>query len=58
MFVFQKTIHFIRELTKIFPKSECQWRKRSSVKKMIKSAKEKDYTDVVVVNEDRRVPSQ
>nr|CAG4641871.1 EOG090X09U6 [Eurycercus lamellatus] len=52
-----KTIHFIRELTKIFPNSECQWRKRSSVKKMIKSAKEKDYTDVVVVNEDRRSPN-
>lgn len=52
-----KTIHFIRELTKIFPNSECQWRKRSSVKKMIKAAKERDYTDVVVVNEDRRHPN-
>jgi rRNA maturation protein Rpf1 len=25
---------------------------------MIESAKEKDYTDVVVINEDRRVPSK
>ena len=25
---------------------------------MIKSAKERNYTDVVVVNEDRRVPSR
>jgi ribosome production factor 1 len=56
-FLLQKTIRFIRELTKIIPNSECFWRKRSSVKKMIKSAKERNYTDVVVVNEDRRVPS-
>jgi len=52
-----KTIHFIRELTKIIPNSECRWRHRSSVKKMIKSAKERNYTDVVVVNEDRRCPN-
>nr|CAG4650323.1 EOG090X09U6 [Sida crystallina] len=52
-----KTIRFIRELTKIIPNTECFWRKRSSVKKMIKSAKERGYTDVVVINEDRRVPN-
>lgn len=52
-----KTIHFIRELTKIIPNSECRWRHRSSVKKMIQGAKERDYTDVIVVNEDRRCPN-
>lgn len=52
-----KTIHFIRELTKIIPNSECRWRHRSSVKKMILAAKERDYTDVIVVNEDRRTPN-
>lgn len=57
-FLFQKTMHFIRELTKIFPNSECHWRKRSSVKKMVISAKERGYTDVVVINEDRRCPSK
>lgn len=51
-----KTIHFIRELTKIIPNSECRWRHRSSVKKMIASAKKRDFTDVIVVNEDRRNP--
>ena len=54
----QKTIHLIRELTKIFPKSEALWRQRTSVKKMIIGAKERGYTDVVVINEDRRVPSR
>lgn len=56
IFHFQKTIHFIRELTKIIPNSECRWRHRSSVKKMIRSAKERSFTDVIVVNEDRRNP--
>nr|CAG4641037.1 EOG090X09U6 [Eulimnadia texana] len=52
-----KTIHFVRELCRIIPNSECRWRMRSSVKKMIKRAKENGFTDIVVVNEDRRVPN-
>nr|SVE75257.1 EOG090X09U6 [Daphnia dolichocephala] len=52
-----RTIHFVRELTKIFPSSECHWRSRSSVKKIMESARERGYTDVVVINEDRRVPN-
>lgn len=52
-----KTIRFIKELTKIIPNTKCFWRKRSSVKKMVKSAMERGFTDVVVINEDRRVPN-
>nr|CAG4648076.1 EOG090X09U6 [Moina brachiata]SVE93134.1 EOG090X09U6 [Moina brachiata] len=52
-----KTNKFIRELTKIVPNSSCYWRKRSSVKGMVKRACEKGFTDVVVVNEDNRSPN-
>nr|CAG4644960.1 EOG090X09U6 [Leptodora kindtii] len=52
-----KTIRFIRELTKMIPNSECRWRKRSSVKKMVVSAKAKEFTDVIVINEDKRHPN-
>nr|CAG4638596.1 EOG090X09U6 [Cyclestheria hislopi] len=52
-----KTLRFVKELTKIIPHTIARPRRRSSVKKMIKKAKELDFTDVVVINEDRRIPS-
>nr|CAG4652000.1 EOG090X09U6 [Triops cancriformis] len=52
-----RTIHFVRELCKMIPNSEPRWRQRSSVKKMIKGAKENGFTDIIVVNEDRRQPN-
>nr|CAG4644133.1 EOG090X09U6 [Lepidurus arcticus] len=52
-----RTMHFVRELCKMIPNSEPRWRKRSSVKKMIKGAKEHGFTDIIVVNEDRRQPN-
>ncbi|KAG0718316.1 Ribosome production factor 1 [Chionoecetes opilio] len=52
-----KTIAFIRELCRIIPGSEPKWRTRSSIKKMIKKATDNGYTDVLVVNEDRRIPN-
>lgn len=42
----------------MIPNSECRWRKRSSVKKMVVSAKAKEFTDVIVINEDKRHPSK
>jgi len=52
-----KTIAFIKELTRIIPNSAPFWRKNSSVKKMVKQAIKNDYTDVIVINEDNRVPN-
>nr|CAG4645670.1 EOG090X09U6 [Lynceus sp. MCZ IZ 141354] len=52
-----KTMGFVRELVRIIPHSECRWRHRSSVKKMIKRAGDLGFTDIIVVNEDRRVPN-
>jgi ribosome production factor 1 len=55
--IFQKTIAFIKELSRMIPKSEPMWRKNTSFKKIVKQAIENGYTDVVIVNEDNRVPN-
>lgn len=52
-----KTIAFIKELTRIIPNSEPKWRKKSSIKKMVKDATKLEYTDIIIVNEDNRTPN-
>jgi len=51
------TIAFIKEMTRIIPNSEPRWRKNSSIKKMVKEAIKKGYTDIAIVNEDNRKPN-
>jgi len=53
----RKTRIFGRELTRIIPNSISLYRNRSGVKKMVKSAIAKDFTDIVIVNEDQCKPS-
>ena len=52
-----KTIKFCRELKQTIPNSEFRWRNRSSVKKMVRAAIDRNYTDIIIVNEDSRKPS-
>jgi len=52
-----RTIAFVKELTRIIPNSEPKWRNNSSIKKVVKDAVKKEYTDIVVVNEDNRSPN-
>lgn len=52
-----RTIAFIKELTRIIPNSEPRWRNNSSVKKIVKDSIKKDYTDIIIVNEDNRSPN-
>jgi ribosome production factor 1 len=52
-----KTIAFMQELSRILPNSEPLWRKKSSVKKMVRQAIEQGFTDIVVINEDNRLPN-
>ncbi|KAK8738413.1 hypothetical protein OTU49_003855, partial [Cherax quadricarinatus] len=52
-----KTIAFIRELCRMIPDAKPMWRKRSRIEKIIKTATENGFTDVVIVNEDRRIPN-
>lgn len=53
----RKTRIFGRELTRIIPNSLSLYRNRSGVKKMVKSAIAKNFTDIVIVNEDQCKPS-
>lgn len=52
----RKTRIFGRELTRIIPNSVSLYRNRSGVKKIVKSAIEKEYTDILVINENRKEP--
>ncbi|KAI1285603.1 Ribosome production factor 1 [Halotydeus destructor] len=52
-----KTIKFCRELKQTIPNAEFRFRNRSSIKKMLKAASALNYTDVIIVNEDRRNPN-
>lgn len=53
----KKTRIFGRELTRIIPNSLSLYRNRSGVKKIVKSATAKNFTDVIVINENRSEPS-
>lgn len=53
----RKTRIFGRELTRIIPNSISLYRNRSSVMKMVKSATARNFTDIIVVNEDQCKPS-
>jgi ribosome production factor 1 len=53
----KKTRIFGRELTRMIPNSLSLYRNRSGVKKIVKSAIAKNFTDIVIVNEDRCRPS-
>ena len=53
----KKTRIFGRELTRIIPNSISLYRNRSGVKKMIKSAIGRGFTDIIVVNENMSQPS-
>ncbi|KAJ3662770.1 hypothetical protein Zmor_007099 [Zophobas morio] len=52
----RKTRIFGRELTRIIPNSVSLYRNRSGVKKIVKSAIKKDFTDILIINENRKEP--
>ncbi|KAL1129084.1 hypothetical protein AAG570_013615 [Ranatra chinensis] len=52
-----KTRAFGIELSRIIPNSLTRYRNRSSLKKIVLRAKERGFTDVLVINEDRKQPN-
>ncbi|XP_062510067.1 ribosome production factor 1-like [Corticium candelabrum] len=52
-----KTVQFLDELEEVIPNSEVRRRSRCDLKKVIEQAKEHEFTDVIVVNEDRKEPN-
>ena len=56
-FSIQRTNKFCKELKKCIPNSEIYYRRGLDLKKIIPQAKSRDFTDLVVINEDRKEPS-
>ncbi|KAH8392428.1 hypothetical protein KR215_008148 [Drosophila sulfurigaster] len=52
-----KTRKFGLELSRIFPNALVKIRNKASVKRICKSAEREKFTDVVIINEDRRKPN-
>lgn len=48
----------MKELERLIPNSEMFLRRNSTVKKMITSAIERGYTDIVLINEHQKEPGK
>uniref|UniRef100_A0A6M2CQD9 Putative ribosome production factor 1 n=1 Tax=Rhipicephalus microplus TaxID=6941 RepID=A0A6M2CQD9_RHIMP len=53
-----RTIKFCRELKQSIPNTDFRWRNRSRIKKTVEHAIARGYSDIAVINEDRRHPSE
>ena len=47
----------MRELCKCIPNSEIRLRRSIDIKKIVFQAAEREYTDILVVNEDKKLPN-
>ena len=56
-FFLQRTNKFCKELKKLLPNTTLLYRRGLDLKKVIPQAVSKEYTYLIVVNEDRRIPS-
>ncbi|KAK6637536.1 hypothetical protein RUM44_007958 [Polyplax serrata] len=52
-----KTRRFCKELTRIIPNSLAKYRSRMSVKKMVKAATDRNFSDIIIINEDQKKPN-
>lgn len=52
-----KTRAFAKELSRVIPNSMAKTRKRMSIKKMVEAATNLGFSDIIVINEDRREPN-
>jgi len=52
-----RTFRFCHELKKIIPNSDVKLRKHIALKKIIPQAIARDYTDLIVINENEKVPN-
>ncbi|UXI15732.1 hypothetical protein NH340_JMT01675 [Sarcoptes scabiei] len=53
----RKTVKFCRELRNTITNSELRWRRKAHIKKIIPSAIERNFTDLLIINEDRGQPN-
>jgi ribosome production factor 1 len=52
-----KTVQFLSELEEVIPNSDVRRRASSNLKKIVCQATEHGYTDIIVINEDRKQPN-
>merc|ERR1712228_411259 len=52
-----RTIKFARDLADVVPNAKYYYRKGLPLKKIIKQCESNGYTELVVINEDRRIPN-
>merc|ERR1719219_2127900 len=52
-----RTIKFARDLADVIPNAKYYYRKGLPLKKIIKQCEANEYTELIVINEDRRVPN-
>jgi len=52
-----RTIKFARDLADVIPNAKYYYRKGLPLKKIIKQCESNGYTELVVINEDRRIPN-
>ena len=45
---------FLRDMLKVFPNSFYYARKKYEIKKICKYASEREFTDIIIINEDRK----
>ena len=53
-----KTYKLCRELSRVLPNANYFYRKNVNLKKVIPQAIERDYSAMIVINEDRKIPSK
>lgn len=57
IFVLQRTVRLCEQLSTVIPNSHVYYRRGLALKKIIPQCISRDFTDLIVINEDRKTPS-
>uniref|UniRef100_A0A6I8SV61 Ribosome production factor 1 n=1 Tax=Xenopus tropicalis TaxID=8364 RepID=A0A6I8SV61_XENTR len=52
-----RTVRFTEQLSSVIPNSDVYYRRGLALKKVIPQCISRDYTDLIIINEDRKVPN-
>lgn len=55
--VLQRTVRFCEQLSTVIPNSHVYYRRGLALKRIIPQCIARDFTDLIVINEDRKIPS-
>lgn len=55
--VLQRTVRFCEQLATVIPNSHVFYRRGLALKRIIPQCIARDFTDLIVINEDRKIPS-